>query len=175
MSGYHSQQRNSHALASGSSRLASPGASRPTIAVVDDGEPFLALGDSWRALWSGSSAASPFNSWEFVSTWWRHFVLGRVGGATGGIRTLIVRDDDGRLAAIAPMFDEANLADPHLGTTLQPFGRANSLETMNDEPLTVWGRGQQAFASAAIGGYLRAGAFNADWDLAVVRASAGGG
>jgi len=69
------------------------------------------------------------------------------------------------------MFDEANLADPHLGTTLQPFGRANSLETMNDEPLTVWGRGQQAFASAAIGGFLRAGAFNADWDLAVVRAS----
>src|ERR1700722_4763617 len=37
----------------------------------------------WRELSQQPAHGSPFRSWEFVVEWYRHFVRGRRGGATG--------------------------------------------------------------------------------------------
>ncbi|HEY2899809.1 MAG TPA: GNAT family N-acetyltransferase [Polyangia bacterium] len=139
------------------------------VTALSNGEGFLALGPRWRELWSRSPEQSPFNSWEFVSTWWQHFILGRTGGATGEIEVLLARDQRGQIIGMSPMFVEHNMGQPELGRTLQPFGRSNSLETMTDEPMTVLHRQHGEQARAAMGAYLRDSAIGAEWDLAVTR------
>ncbi len=49
----------------------------------------------WRRL--SDAAGNPFTSWEWASTWWRHFGDGRE------LRALRCVDDDGRIAGILPL------------------------------------------------------------------------
>src|SRR5690349_1080294 len=57
---------------------------------------FWALESSWRTLAERSSAATVFQSWEWVSAWWRAFGHGH------SLRVVVVRQGD-RLLAAAPM------------------------------------------------------------------------
>ncbi len=56
--------------------------------------------ESQREQWQRLAAltASPFATWEWASTWWRHF------GAGGELRLLVVRADDGETVAILPLY-----------------------------------------------------------------------
>ncbi|HEU0052458.1 MAG TPA: GNAT family N-acetyltransferase [Longimicrobium sp.] len=65
-----------------------------TEAIVS-GEALNALRGEWSALWE-RSAATPFQSPEWLLAWWRHF-----GGA--GLRALAVRRE-GELIGLAPLF-----------------------------------------------------------------------
>jgi CelD/BcsL family acetyltransferase involved in cellulose biosynthesis len=61
-------------------------------------EPIALLSDSeadWRTL--AAETQNPFTSWEWASTWWRHFGSGRE------LRAFRCRDEDGRLAGIVPL------------------------------------------------------------------------
>ena len=57
-----------------------------------------ALQPEWEELLTQSAAASPFLSWEWMSTWYEHY------GAQGQSRCLAVRDGTGRLVGIVPLF-----------------------------------------------------------------------
>ncbi|HXI55124.1 MAG TPA: hypothetical protein VNO55_03645, partial [Polyangia bacterium] len=151
-------------------RPSTPQACLPlTVSTVESAGEFHALGPAWRDLWRRSVERTPFNSWEFVATWWRHFVVGRNGGATGDIQVLVLRDSRGQIVGIAPKFVEHNMGQPELGTTLQPFGRSNSFETMTDEPLMVLHRSHERQTQAAIQTFLRDSALGSRWDMAVTR------
>jgi CelD/BcsL family acetyltransferase involved in cellulose biosynthesis len=65
-------------------------------------EPLPAL-DQLEDLWAPLTEAcgNPFLSWEWASTWWRHFGEGRAQ------RMLGCRDGDGNLVAIAPLYLES--------------------------------------------------------------------
>lgn len=67
------------------------------IELIRDEAAFLALERDWRALVDGSRLLTPFQSWEWVESWWRHhgygepFVLvARDGGTIVGILPLVL-------------------------------------------------------------------------------------
>jgi CelD/BcsL family acetyltransferase involved in cellulose biosynthesis len=49
-----------------------------TLRLVTDDAALLALGPAWRALVAASSASTPFQTWEWVESWWRHHRYGRL-------------------------------------------------------------------------------------------------
>jgi CelD/BcsL family acetyltransferase involved in cellulose biosynthesis len=58
---------------------------------------FAALKDDWEALCAGSPATTPFQTWEWITSWWRHqgrgrrlVLVARDGEATVGILPLVV-------------------------------------------------------------------------------------
>ena len=63
--------------------------------VVDSLSAFTTLRPEWNALLNASGSASPFLTWEWLHTWWRH-----MRGASR-LRIMTVRAD-GELIAIAP-------------------------------------------------------------------------
>jgi len=69
---------------------------------------FHTLEPGWRALCDRSAESSVFQSWEWISAWWRAF------GASRELRVAIVRQGD-RLLAAAPL-------------TMRPLGGARLLE-----------------------------------------------
>jgi CelD/BcsL family acetyltransferase involved in cellulose biosynthesis len=61
-------------------RMAAGLAARPvaaTVETIDGVERFRALRDAWRDLQEDSDAGSPFLTWEWMFTWWRHLSAGR--------------------------------------------------------------------------------------------------
>jgi len=44
---------------------------------IEDEAGFLAFGDEWRRLFDETLDATPFQSWEWLSTWWKHFGRGQ--------------------------------------------------------------------------------------------------
>ena len=64
-----------------------------------------ALQEPWTDLLAGDPSASLFLSWEWVSTWWRHYGPGKE------LWVLVAWDASGRLAGIAPWM----LVSGHLG------------------------------------------------------------
>jgi CelD/BcsL family acetyltransferase involved in cellulose biosynthesis len=54
------------------------------------------LGESWRPL--AAAGGNPFSSWEWASTWWRHFGDGREQ------RNLACRDQRDELIGIVPLY-----------------------------------------------------------------------
>ena len=145
---------------------------RDKAAMVESAGDFLALEDEWRALWKEASDRSPFSCWEFASSWWRHFVTEGGNSATGEFRVLVARDERENTLGFAPMFVEHNLGVPAFGTTLQPFGRSNTFETMTDEPMGALDPLLAGRALAVFNGYLRTQAREGHWDLAVSNTSA---
>ncbi|HZI94543.1 MAG TPA: GNAT family N-acetyltransferase [Patescibacteria group bacterium] len=57
---------------------------------------FERLGDDWRSLQSRSASGSPFLTWDWLFTWWKHLSAAR------RLMILAVRKQ-GRLTAIAPL------------------------------------------------------------------------
>ncbi len=136
---------------------------------VNTAAPFTALEHSWRDVLAHSSVPSAFHSWEFVHEWWRHFVLGRVGGATGQYEIVVVSTADGLPVGILPFYVEHSLGRAGLGTTLQPFGRSSSFEAMTDSPVAVFRAGFEAVALDAARSHLTRDWRS--WDIAVLRAN----
>ncbi|MFI7124539.1 GNAT family N-acetyltransferase [Nonomuraea sp. NPDC050153] len=79
-------------------RAARPGTSRAglTLRVVKEGAGLAALSAEWADLYARSSAATPFQSYGWLSSWWR------VYGSPGRLR-LFLAYRDGRLVAAAPL------------------------------------------------------------------------
>ena len=44
---------------------------------IEDQAGFLTFGAEWRRLFEATPDATPFQSWEWLSTWWSHFGRGR--------------------------------------------------------------------------------------------------
>jgi CelD/BcsL family acetyltransferase involved in cellulose biosynthesis len=63
--------------------------------VIDRDWGFTALGSDWNSLLFASDAASPFLTWEWLHSWWRHL------NGSSRLRMLTVRAG-GELIAIAP-------------------------------------------------------------------------
>jgi CelD/BcsL family acetyltransferase involved in cellulose biosynthesis len=66
-----------------------------SIRIVDSEEEFGALKSVWQELYDTSANHSPFQSWEWNYTWWKHF------GAPGRLRLFLV-EEGGSLIGIAP-------------------------------------------------------------------------
>ena len=64
---------------------------------------FLASRQQWNDVVDASDGSPLFSSWEWCSTWWRHY--GSKNRLT--LRVWVVDDDD-RWLAIAPMFDRVS-------------------------------------------------------------------
>ncbi|MFI9837194.1 GNAT family N-acetyltransferase [Nonomuraea sp. NPDC051941] len=79
-------------------RAARQGTSRAglTLRVVREGAELAALSAEWADLYARSSAATPFQSYGWLSSWWR------VYGTPGRLRVFLAHRD-GRLVAAAPL------------------------------------------------------------------------
>jgi CelD/BcsL family acetyltransferase involved in cellulose biosynthesis len=129
---------------------------------------FYRLESAWRELYARAADASPFRSWDFTVEWYRHFVLGRIGGATGRFEIVVAKDRQGRLIGAVPMFEERALGAAAFGSVLQPFGRGQSFETMTDEPISLLRRGCEEEAARAITDHVARQLTTGGWDVAVV-------
>ena len=78
----------------------------------------------WRQLWERCPHATPFQTPEWLVTWWRHF--GR-----GGLWTLCFRDVDGRLVGVAPLYVQT--ADGLRTVRLVGAGLSDYLDVLCEE------------------------------------------
>jgi CelD/BcsL family acetyltransferase involved in cellulose biosynthesis len=69
-----------------------------TAEVVEDEERFTALAGEWDQLYRAAPRATPFQTHGWLDAWWRAY------GRPGRLRVVLVRDDDGRLVAAAPLY-----------------------------------------------------------------------
>ena len=76
------------------------------IEVYRDSSAFDTLKPEWNALVERSATRSVFLTWEWQAIWWKH--LGE-----GELRLLTLRDDEGRLAGIAPLCRVTSQAGEH--------------------------------------------------------------
>jgi len=78
----------------------------PTLKIseITDFNQFLDLRDSWNKLISQSKDNDVFSSWEWLSTWWKHFGRGRQ------LRILMVEEDGQAIAAAPLMCSKYNFA-----------------------------------------------------------------
>lgn len=67
------------------------------MACIEDTDGFRALRDEWDALHAICREATPFNSWEWLCSWWQ------VYGGARSLRVLVWRLD-GALVGIAPLY-----------------------------------------------------------------------
>ena len=134
---------------------------------VNTAAAFTRLEQSWRDVLTHSSAPSPFHTWEFAYEWWHHFVVGRMGGATGQYEVVVVSTTGGMPVAILPFYLENAFGHPRLGTTLQPFGRGSFFETMTDSPVAIYRAGFEARALEAVKSHLCSARHG--WDVAALR------
>jgi len=74
------------------------------LTLYRDESGFAALAGEWNALLSRSRFDTIFLTWEWQTTWWRHF------GASRGALYLLAARQDGRLVGILPLYlaDEGN-------------------------------------------------------------------
>lgn len=61
---------------------------------------FSALKEEWNSLLNESNSNCPFLTWQWQSTWWEYFGKGKE------LKLLAVRNHNGRLIGIAPLFSE---------------------------------------------------------------------
>jgi CelD/BcsL family acetyltransferase involved in cellulose biosynthesis len=77
-------------------QLPHPIAPSITVERVDDVWGFTALRPQWNTLLRSSAADSPFLTWEWMHTWWKHL------GAGADLRLIVVRADQEPIA-VAPL------------------------------------------------------------------------
>lgn len=89
--------------ARGRRALSSPGAGEPTGTGVEPAAEPLSGFEAARGEWTqlAERAANLFATWEWASTWWRHF------GRDRPLRLFRARHPDGSLAAILPLYQAA--------------------------------------------------------------------
>jgi len=156
-------------------RVAAPPGARPhtghhlTCQAVTTTVDFYGLEAAWTKLAAACRRPSAFGTWDFAVEWWRHFVLGQVGRATGRFQVIVVRDEDESVVGIVPLYEERTKGAAGVGLRLQPFGRSYSFEAMTDEPIALFHRGCERAALDAVRGYLIEHARAGTWDMAVIR------
>ncbi|MCH7586513.1 MAG: GNAT family N-acetyltransferase [Chloroflexi bacterium] len=74
--------------------------------LIKDREAFQALESEWNQLVPKSTMDVPFLRHEFLRVWWE--TLGGGEWKSGDLRIIIARDEQGHLAAIAPLFRTYN-------------------------------------------------------------------
>jgi CelD/BcsL family acetyltransferase involved in cellulose biosynthesis len=74
-----------------------PGA---VVGVVEDARGFAALEGEWEELYRDSPAATPFQSWAWLYSWWESYGGGR------GLRLVTVRSAGGLLVGVLPLMLE---------------------------------------------------------------------
>jgi len=129
---------------------------------------FHALEAVWRELSQNVGAATAFQSWDFAVEWLNRFVIGRSGGATGRFKVIVASESRVGVIGLAPLFEEHSLGQSTFGTTLQPFGRSHSMETLTDEPITLLRRGYERLATGMLTAHIARDANDKGWDIAVV-------
>ena len=67
------------------------------VEVVSDGSGFEGLKPDWDRLSAAMEVPSPFHSWEWVRTWWKHF------GARRRMRIAVLREGE-NVVGIAPLY-----------------------------------------------------------------------
>jgi CelD/BcsL family acetyltransferase involved in cellulose biosynthesis len=67
-----------------------------TVKIVQSEEEFSALERVWDELFNANPNHTPYQSWQWNATWWRHF------GVSGELRVLLV-EEEGRVIGIAPL------------------------------------------------------------------------
>jgi len=130
---------------------------------------FHRLKAAWLELAAQCRRPSPFRGWDFAVEWWRHFVLGQVGRATGNFQIILVHGDDDLVVGIVPLYEERTKGAAGVGLRLQPFGRSYSFEAMSDEPIALFHREHERAALEAVKAYLTQHARAGTWDIAVIR------
>lgn len=91
------------------------GTGRVSTELVSGTQSFMTLEREWRALFEASQTQNPFLTWEWISTWARHWCGDR-------LRTIVVRID-AEAAAIAPLHLNRYLIGPGIYTrALQLMG-----------------------------------------------------
>lgn len=70
------------------------------VEVVREAEGLESLREEWQDLLAGCPTATPFQSYEWIGTWWKHFANARPGRR---LFVLAARDEKGRLIGIAPL------------------------------------------------------------------------
>jgi len=135
---------------------------------------FHALEAEWSGLQGQCRRPSPFSGWDFAVEWWRHFVLGQAGRATGRFQVIVVRDAADAVLAIVPLYEEMTKGAAGVGVRLQPFGRSYSFEAMSDEPIALFHREHEWAAREAVRDHLTEQARSGSWDIAVIRGGTAG-
>jgi len=103
-----------------------------------------ALRAAWDALFEQAEAASPFNAWVWLATWWELFGVGKE------LRIFVVWDGDTAIA-VAPFYAVVFRCEPARLRVLLPLGFGNDL-TERIEPLVATGR--RAEALGCLGAHL---------------------
>jgi hypothetical protein len=147
---------------------------RLTCQTVTTTTEFYRLEAAWTKLTAVCRRPSAFATWDFAVEWWRHFVLGQVGRATGRFQVIVVRDEDESVVGIVPLYEERTKGAAGIGLRLQPFGRSYSFEPMSDEPIALFHRQREGAALDAVRRYLTEHAREGAWDMAVIRGSGQG-
>jgi CelD/BcsL family acetyltransferase involved in cellulose biosynthesis len=69
--------------------------------VIEKTEGFAALEEEWRDLYRHSPTATPFQSWEWLYSWWEHY-----GGEGYRLRLITLRSGEGLLVGLIPLMAE---------------------------------------------------------------------
>ena len=69
--------------------------------MVEDARGFAALEGEWDDLYRDAPAATPFQSWPWLYSWWESY-----GGGPRELRLVMVRDGGGRLVGLLPLMLE---------------------------------------------------------------------
>jgi hypothetical protein len=119
-----------------------PGA---VVGVVEDARGFAALEGEWEELYRDSPAATPFQSWAWLYSWWESYGGGR------GLRLVTVRSAGGLLVGVLPLMLERRHGLARLlfvGTGLTPH-----LDLIAREGWEDWVSEAGARALRQIGGW----------------------
>ena len=112
---------------------------------VDSEAELLALKEPWTALLTATSGVSIFLTWEWVSTWWRHY------GQDKTLWVLTAWDDAGRLVGLVPWM----LVYGHLGALrVRRIAFVGSTFTYRVHLDVIAGPDEKGAVCAAFLGYL---------------------
>ena len=107
--------------------------------VVDSLSAFTALRGEWNEMLDASTSASPFLTWEWLHTWWRHM------RGSSRLRIMTVRAD-GELIAVAPfraargaahlrcldMLGTGSVGSDYLDVVVRPGSESEALAALED-------------------------------------------
>jgi Acetyltransferase (GNAT) domain len=105
-----------------------------TVDVITDSDHFRALEHQWRALYDAAPLATPFQTWEWLYTWWE------VYGTPDTLRLVTARDGD-RLAGLLPLMITAAGRLEFVGTGLSDHLDALVDPTRSTEVVDAWATG----------------------------------
>ena len=128
---------------------------------VDDHSRFRCLRHEWRALYRECPDATPFNSWEWLFSWWQAYGAGRE------LRLVSFRRDR-QLLAIAPLY--ASIENTQLGTRCRVLRFVGDGSFDSDYLGLLVRADERADVARQLGEWLSS---RDDWDALVLREISG--